>query len=423
MSRGQALPLVLGLWLLLAFGGAGVFALGRAHLATARAQTAADLAAASAARVLPGTAGAVPPSTTPPEVVDVASRVAESSGGRLVSATVPEWPPSAVDVVVEAPGPLGTTTRASARAALSYGAVAAGGPVTMARGGGYSGPLVYRDGKPMCPAVAGAFDLMDAAANAQGVDLVVNSGFRSDAEQAALFAAHPDPKWVAPPGRSRHRDATELDISTAGGAGEWLAANAGRFGFLQRYSWEPWHYGYLPGCGAGQVDPVPAFGDADGGGAVETTEPAAPALPAWVPAEYRALVLDAATANGLPPTLLAALLRAESGFDPRAVSPVGALGIAQFMPATAASVGLADPFDPTEAIPAAGRLLGDLVRRFGSVPLGLAAYNAGPGAVESHGGIPPYPETQAYVARIMTLAGDVSVGGGGVVLLRIGAYT
>jgi len=133
-----------------------------------------------------------------------------------------------------------------------------------------------------------------------------------------------------------------------------------------------------------------------------------------VPADLRATVGAAAAANGLPPALLAALLRAESGFDPRAVSPAGAQGIAQFMPATAAGMGLRDPFDPAQAIPAAARLLAGHVRALGSVPLALAAYNAGPGAVERHGGIPPYAETQAYVARILSMAGGAGLLGGDV---------
>jgi LAS superfamily LD-carboxypeptidase LdcB len=73
-----------------------------------------------------------------------------------------------------------------------------------------------------------------------GLFLSVTSGFRSDAEQAALFAADPDPKWVAPPGESLHRYATELDLGPQA-AYAWLAANAPRFGFVMRYSWEPWH--------------------------------------------------------------------------------------------------------------------------------------------------------------------------------------
>jgi soluble lytic murein transglycosylase-like protein len=135
---------------------------------------------------------------------------------------------------------------------------------------------------------------------------------------------------------------------------------------------------------------------------------------------YRAPVAAAARAHGLPPLVLAALLRAESGFDPRAVSPAGARGIAQFMPATAAGVGHADPVDPAQAIPAAAALLAGHMREFGSLPLALAAYNAGPGAVRAHGGVPPYPETRGYVARIMALAGGAVVGGGGAVLLRRG---
>ena len=106
----------------------------------------------------------------------------------------------------------------------------------MASGGGYSGPLVYRQGEGMRPDVAGAFDRMAAAASGAGIALIVNSAFRSDAEQAALFAAHPDPRWVAPPGQSLHRCATELDLGPDSAYG-WLAANASRFGFVQRYSW------------------------------------------------------------------------------------------------------------------------------------------------------------------------------------------
>ena len=94
---------------------------------------------------------------------------------------------------------------------------------------------------------------------------------------------------------------------------------------------------------------------------------------------------------------------AESGFDPRAVSPAGALGIAQFMPATARSYGLRDPFDPVASIDAQAHLMSDLLRVFHSVPLALAAYNAGSGAVAACTCI-PYAETRAYVARILALA-------------------
>jgi hypothetical protein len=122
-------------------------------------------------------------------------------------------------------------------------AVDPGGPGMpgQARGGGYSGPLAYRQGKPMRPDVAVAFDRMAAAARSEaGLTLLVTSGYRSDAEQARLFAAHPDPHWVAPPGHSLHRYGTELDLGPPA-AYAWLAANAGRFHFVKRYAWEPWH--------------------------------------------------------------------------------------------------------------------------------------------------------------------------------------
>src|SRR5215218_8923182 len=78
---------------------------------------------------------------------------------------------------------------------------------------------------------------MAAAAAADGVSLVIDSAFRSDAEQAVLFARHPDPKWVARPGTSLHRNGTELDIGPAS-VHPWLAANAPRFHFVQRYAWD-----------------------------------------------------------------------------------------------------------------------------------------------------------------------------------------
>ena len=248
----------------------------------------------------------------------------------------------------------------------------------------------------MRPDVARAFDRLDAAARRDGIALTIASGFRSDAEQAALFAANPDPRWVAPPGTSLHRCGTELDLGPDA-AYAWLAANAGRFGFLRRYSWEPWHYGFVRGpapCSAA----ADAIGHPGGDG-----RSAALALPGYVPARYRAVIARAAGRWNLPASLLAAQLLAESGFDPHAVSPAGATGIAQFMPGTAAAYGLRDPFDATAAIGAQAHLMADLLEQFGTVPLALAAYNAGPAPVAACGCVPPYPETQAYVARIMGL--------------------
>jgi len=99
------------------------------------------------------------------------------------------------------------------------------------------------------------------------------------------------------------------------------------------------------------------------------------------------------------------------------------VGIAQFIPSTARAYGLTDPFDPAQAIDAQAHLMHDMLARFGSVPLALAAYNAGPGAVAACGCVPPYPETRAYVAKIIGLlggAGDLgALGGAGGLEVRL----
>lgn len=122
-----------------------------------------------------------------------------------------------------------------------------------------------------------------------------------------------------------------------------------------------------------------------------------------MPQEYREPLLASAARWGVSAALLAAQLFAESNFNPNAGSPAGAQGIAQFMPSTAAAYGLDNPYDPVASIDAQGHLMSDLLRQFGSPELALAAYNAGPGAVGSCNCIPPYPETQAYVAKIMAM--------------------
>jgi peptidoglycan DL-endopeptidase CwlO len=122
-----------------------------------------------------------------------------------------------------------------------------------------------------------------------------------------------------------------------------------------------------------------------------------------VPLAYAGEIGQAAASNGIPASLLAALLSQESGFDPRAVSSAGAQGIAQFMPSTAAAMGI-DPMDPSQSISGAAQLLGSYTRQFGSYADALAAYNAGPSAVVDYGGIPPYAETQAYVTDVLSSA-------------------
>jgi hypothetical protein len=127
--------------------------------------------------------------------------------------------------------------------------------------------------------------------------------------------------------------------------------------------------------------------------------PATGALAA-APAAYRDLFTAAAARNGVPASLLASVARAESGFNPSAVSPAGALGLMQLMPGTARSLGV-NPLDPAQAVDGAARLLARDLRTFGSNELALAAYNAGPEAVRRYGGVPPYAETRAYVQRVL----------------------
>jgi hypothetical protein len=238
---------------------------------------------------------------------------------------------------------------------------------------------------------------MAAAAARDGISLTITSGFRSDAEQAVLFARHPDPKWVAPPGHSLHRMATELDLGPPGAYG-WLAAHATQFGFLKRYSWEPWHFGYGRNTGSASV----GYGGRSGDGRSS--------VPSFVPARFHDAIVRASQRWNVGAALLSAQLYAESGFNPFARSLAGAEGIAQFMPGTADGYGLRDPYDPVDAIDAQAHLMRDLLGRFASVPLALAAYNAGAGAVARCMCVPPYPETRAYVARIVGLlggAGDI----------------
>jgi peptidoglycan DL-endopeptidase CwlO len=129
------------------------------------------------------------------------------------------------------------------------------------------------------------------------------------------------------------------------------------------------------------------------------------ALPAnlGVPANLAPLFESAGQAEGVSPALLAAVAKQESGFQPTVVSSAGAEGLMQLMPGTAASLGV-NPMDPAQAIDGAAMLLkGYLTQYNGSIPLALAAYNAGPGAVASYGGVPPYAQTQNYVASITSM--------------------
>jgi soluble lytic murein transglycosylase-like protein len=121
---------------------------------------------------------------------------------------------------------------------------------------------------------------------------------------------------------------------------------------------------------------------------------------------YSREIAEAAARHAVPERLIWAVIRAESGFDHRAVSPKGARGLMQLMPETAAILGVRDSFDPRENIDAGVRHLRALIERFRhNLHFAIAAYNAGEGAVVAFRGIPPYPETREYVARVLRFYG------------------
>jgi hypothetical protein len=424
-ERGQATILLLGVALAALLGALVLGAVAQGIGAQSDEQRAADLAALAGARAMHDAYAGL---FEPRQIGGRANRAhleraeylrrgrfaaratARSNGARDVGVSFPDEDTFApVRVRVEVRDAIAVTPHERVPAgAAAEAELAAPADVELwsAGPGEYHGPLVRRQGKPMRPDVAAAFDRMQEAARHDGVSLVVVSGFRSNGQQAALFARHPDPKWVAPPGRSLHRLATELDLGPPAAYG-WLAANAKRFHFVQRYAWEAWHYGYTLNAGTSSV----GFSAQGSGGDGETTR----SLPSFVPAAYARPLAQAAQRWNISAGLLAAQLMAESNFNPFARSASGAQGIAQFMPATAQAMGLRDAFDAAASIDAQAHLMRDLLRRFGSVPLALAAYNAGPARVAACGCVPPIAETRGYVARILGLlggAGEAVAGGG-----------
>jgi len=435
-ERGQAAVLLVGALALVLLGALVLGGIARGIGAQGAQQRAADLGALAGARAMrdafarlfepAAIAGAQNAAHLEPGGYlalgrAAAIRVARANGAHDVDVRFPGakdgLAPTRIAVTVRDPVRVAgedVAAGAQAEAELTLpGTRGVTGDATPSNTGEYPGPFAYRGGKPMRPDTALAFDRLAAAARKQaGIALIVVSGFRSDAEQAVLFAAHPDPKWVAPPGKSLHRLGTELDLGPASAYG-WLNANARRFGFIKRYSWEPWHFGTNANAASSKL----GYGG-------RYSADRRTSLPAFVPQRYAPAIAKAAMRWNISATLLAAQLYQESGFNPFARSPVGALGIAQFMPGTAAQYGLRNPYDAPAAIDAHGHLMHDLLRQFGSVPLALAAYNAGPNAVARCGCIPPYPETHGYVAAILALmrgAGDpagAALGGLDVRLVR-----
>ncbi len=409
---GQALVLLLALLVSLVVGGALLVSLAQGIGTHQERRGAADLAALAGAEAM---RVAMPRVFEPAELDQgvpnprhleraeylrlaerAASATARRNGAHHVSVTFPDaeaaLAPTRIAVAIADPLKVaGRTVAEPARAVAEVATTASPLPSAGASlSGSYAGPLAERQGKRMRPDVALAFDRMAAAARADGVALIITSAYRSDAEQAALFAAHPDPKWVARPGTSLHRLGTELDLGPPS-AYAWLQRNAKRFGFVQRYSWEPWHFGYTKAAGTRSV----GYGPGDGRSGV----------PSFVPARWAPAISRAAQRWNGGAALLAAQLYQESHFNPYAISGAGAQGIAQFMPGTASAYGLDDPFDGEAAILAQAHLMHDLLGQFGSVPLALAAYNAGPRPVAACGCVPAIPETVAYVATILGLLG------------------
>ena len=239
----------MGLFAVVVGLGVLVSVVGREYLAQGSLQQAADIAAAgfSGGGDQPG---------------ERAEQLAWANGAAKVSVT--QNVAGRVEIEVTKPAPvisgwvLGGTLHASAlvtEPAVTLDGTPVGGatsspgtitgPIPM-----YAGPLVPVDNAVICPSVAADYRVMQKAAAADGIRLIADSGFRTYAQQAVLYREL-GPRLAAPPGYSLHHRATELDLDVGSASGPiygWLRVHAPSFGFVQRYSWEPWHWGDVQGC-------------------------------------------------------------------------------------------------------------------------------------------------------------------------------
>jgi soluble lytic murein transglycosylase-like protein len=168
---------------------------------------------------------------------------------------------------------------------------------------------------------------------------------------------------------------------------------------VKRYAWEPWHFGLGEAASRGSGDGTSA--------------------PAFVPEQWREPLVRASAKWNVPVELLAAQLYAESNFNPFAISRAGAQGLAQFTPGTARAYGLDNPFDGATSIDAQAHLMRDLLTKYKTAALALAAYNAGSGAVDRFHGVPPFAETQGYVTRVLGLMSGAGALAGGFLGIRL----